>query len=185
MEPNDLQEAGKSILDKIPDIAFDWYARLIPGFICVALVEYIYRFKLDWIKDNFILVAMAAYIIGHLAQPFSSGLLLLKWENLKEKKDSLMLKAYSELIGFFSCFLFTLGLLLFKIVDNIQKDSGFKWQDYYLVLIVSMILFAVAAYSRKIAYDRKYRNQKKEAKEADAKKDVPAFRYVIRTFGRR
>jgi len=162
MEPNELQESTKSILDKIPDIAFDWYARFVPGFICLALVGYVYKVDLDWLKDKFTILALVAYLIGHILQPFSSGILQKMWPNLKVKKDPLLVKAYSELIGFFSCLLFAVGLLFVTIYIYVKDYKDIITYCEPWALVFSILLFTAAVGFRKKAYDRKLDNQKNE-----------------------
>lgn len=172
MDADQLKDSGKELADKIPDLAFDWYARLIPGFISFGLIEYVYRVDIKILLENFWLVALIAYIIGHLIQPFSSGILQKKFNNLRGKKNPLLSKAYSELIGFFSCFLFCVFFLLFKIIDNILNEIGFIYHTYYTILVVSILFFFLAVASRKKAYDRKYDDQHRSVPKTSRQKKL-------------
>lgn len=156
MDTDNVQDVGKEIFNKIPDLAFDWYARLIPGFICAFLIALIYRIEIKLILDNFLFAILTSYIIGHLIQPFSSGMLQRKYKTLAGKKHLLLSKAYSELVGFFSCFLFTSFLLLFKFFDDLLSDHPFKFDANYLILIGLLPFFLLTVSFRKKAYDRKH-----------------------------
>lgn len=162
MENDDLKNSSKELADKIPDLAFDWYARLIPGFISLCLVYYVYRIEITVILQNFWFVALIAYIVGHITQPFSSGILQRRFRNLRGKKSPLLSKAYSELIGFFSCLLLSLFFLTYKIIEDLLNDSSPTFHKYYIVLFSSILLFSMAVHSRKKAYDRKYLDQQQE-----------------------
>lgn len=162
MDSNEVPDSGKNLFDKIPDLAFDWYARLIPGLICFFLIEVVYHFDQDVMLKNSIFILLIAYIIGHITQPFSSGLLQRRFKNLRGKKGALLSKAYSELIGFFSCLLFSIAFLLFKLIDNMINEANMIQHQYYYILIAAIIIFWASVFSRKKAYDRKYKDQLEE-----------------------
>jgi hypothetical protein len=75
-------ESLNKLIEKIPDVWFDWYARFIPG--AIGILTYIhfkdkYPEKLDgWLVFIFILTS---YLIGHVIQPIS-GPLVKGLENL-------------------------------------------------------------------------------------------------------
>ncbi|WP_126245899.1 hypothetical protein [Chitinophaga rhizosphaerae] len=179
MSVEDFKEEGKSLFEKIPDIAFDWYARIIPGFICAFLVIYAFEIPLEKVTGNFLFFALAAYIIGHLVQPFSSGLLQRFYKNLRGKKLALLLKAYSELVGFVSCLLFSICLLIVTRWWNYYENIDRPFFPYYLVLTGAVVFFGFAVHFRKRAYDRKYEEQngptikppKQKVKESDPEED--------------
>ena len=168
MEENSLEDYGKQIFDKIPDIAFDWYARLIPGIICVSLLVLVNYINLAFISSNLAITVLIAYLIGHIIQPFSSGILQKKYPKLKGKKGPLLSKAYSELIGFFSCLLFTFLLLCYKITNQTILNESYSIENY-IILGFSLILFLFAVDLRKKAYYRKHLGQYSEKSKKSKK----------------
>ena len=107
-----LTDQGKEVADKIPDLWFDWYGRLLPGALLILLGIWKYNLSTEKVTENIWLIFAAGYLIGHLLQPFSSGLLQWKYDDLKGSKSKKLSKLYSELVGFFSCFL---GSVIFLI----------------------------------------------------------------------
>ena len=58
---------------KLPDVWYDWYARLIPGVIGVLLFAFSYDFVVRPLggSESF-LVLLFGYVAGHFVAPFSS-----------------------------------------------------------------------------------------------------------------
>lgn len=156
---NDIKDEAKGLFEKIPDIAFDWYARLIPGFICAALIQMVYRFDIKLILDNFLFALLASYIIGHLIQPFSSGILQRMFPNLRGKKLALLLKAYAELVGFASCLFFCVFFVVFLLFDDLALHYSQPTCQHYVILSLCAIFFFLATKMRKKAFDRKQGDQ--------------------------
>jgi hypothetical protein len=159
MNAEDLKDEGKSLLDKIPDIAFDWYARIVPGFICGFLIVFAFEIPLEKVSANFLFAALGAYIIGHLLQPFSSGLMQQYWPILRGKKLPLLLKAYAELIGFGSCLFFSIFLFPFALIWNLCNGIRQPFFIYYMPLLLAVAFFVLTVLLRKKAYDRKHHDQ--------------------------
>jgi len=151
---NNMYDYGKQISDKIPDIAFDWYARLIPGVICIMQLVLLGKIELEFISENLLIILLIAYMIGHVIQPFSSGILQRKYPNLRGKKDPLLSKAYSELVGFFSCLILAIVILIFEIYCLFFTNNARVMIEFSFV-----VLFLFAVKFRIKAYNRKYEDQ--------------------------
>lgn len=174
MEDNNIQDYGKQVFDKIPDIAFDWYARLVPGIIGISLLVITDDIKIDFLSKNLGISILIAYLIGHITQPFSSGILQKKYSKLKEKKGPLLSKAYSELVGFFSCVIFTFAIIIYKIINQFVLSESAYSKGTYVSLILSLLLFLLAVNLRRKAYYRKYKGQTEKiekSKKSDKKND--------------
>jgi hypothetical protein len=151
----------KELIEKMPDVWFDWFARLIPGCVGVSLYTIVIEKNYDLIFDNFIFFLFLGYIIGHIIQPISSGLINYYLKGIAKRKNEIVSKAYAEFAGFVSLFIISFLLL---IVKTIKDDLGCIWRflstDYALLIIIT-VLFGLLSYLRKIALLRKI-NQNKD-----------------------
>ncbi|MBI1312961.1 hypothetical protein GC176_16850 [bacterium] len=60
-------------LGKLPDVCFDWYARLLPGVSGLGLFFLVSdQFSLPQNATELILFLFTGYVIGHILQPASS-----------------------------------------------------------------------------------------------------------------
>lgn len=63
---------SEKLIDKIPDIYFDWYARLLPGIIALTIYFYAGNKAPDTSAAFLLIYAAISYTAGHIAQPLSS-----------------------------------------------------------------------------------------------------------------
>lgn len=87
-------ESGEKLVEKIPDVWFDWFARFIPGAAGVLIYYFLHDNGVPndidgWTVFFFIMVS---YLIGHSLQPLSGR--LVKWTELAV--DSLFYKGKRE-----------------------------------------------------------------------------------------
>jgi len=144
-----------NIADKIPDIYFDWYARLLPG--CAAVFAFLYKaepHQIELAKENQFVAIFIAYLIGHFIQPISSFIVKRleycwgdeeKLENYKrsgttkgplEKKAS---KAHAEAVSMFSTSILILGIAFY------YQECACPLNSYYLLLSIFLLLSAFAS----------------------------------------
>lgn len=60
----------EKIFEQIPDVWFDLYARLIPGFFCVITAGFLF-FDIQP-TNQLLLIFVLSYVVGHIAQPIAS-----------------------------------------------------------------------------------------------------------------
>lgn len=77
----------ETLADKLPDVWFDWYARLIPGTIGLT----IYLLGIDYFcklpdLSQIVAVMFGGYLVGHVFQPVSS-FFVKKIENLYKNEN--------------------------------------------------------------------------------------------------
>ena len=60
------------LLEKLPDVYFDWYARFIPGIIAIVYYLYIKQPSFNASFNCIFLYAIISYLLGHVIQPASS-----------------------------------------------------------------------------------------------------------------
>ena len=142
---------GEKIVEKIPDVHFDWYARLIPGSIAVAL--YFILSKAPYTIDGWhlFLYAAWAYALGHLAQPLASCVVKLiqkaigtdeeKYERatqIRELKPRTLnvSKAYAETVGMLSTFILISAALI--IVNYQVKIESIAYSILIYLLFATM-----------------------------------------------
>ena len=148
----------EKLAEKIPDIYFDWYARLIPGVIALS---YFFYMKPENFKAEGVYIAIyiaIAYLLGHSIQPMSSFLVeyLQKIVNsdedryAKAKQNSeyssitaKVSKAYSEAVSMLSTFLLLLVVYLYT------KYGDLVWFFFFPYLITAT-LERVSSRKRKI-----------------------------------
>jgi hypothetical protein len=162
----------KDIFKLLPDIHFDWYARLIPGTvgICVFLLNN--NSYVDKVLKNIPVVAALAYLIGHFGQSPASYVVKLfeeyfveESENTKYKKlkgqteltalQNKISKAHAEAVGMVSTALVLLAVLLcrFFSVEWKIKDLGVGGIVVALAVpaLLGMMIERVFARKRKIS----------------------------------
>lgn len=66
-------ESGEKLIEKIPDVWFDWFARFIPGAAGVLIYFLLHESKIPseidgWTVFFFVILS---YLIGHVIQPLS------------------------------------------------------------------------------------------------------------------
>ena len=166
---------GEAIPDKIvgalPDIWFDWYARLIPGSFALGLYLYLSGFKTpDDINAVLVFVFLAfGYAIGHFLQPAAEWLIKFAERShhhedvyVVAKHDPLIgpsllnkvSKAHAEAVSMLAC---ALGLL-FNILWFWYWGSRHLVHKYWGLAVCVYLL--VAAYERTSARDRKIKDLK-------------------------
>src|SRR3954454_11699398 len=147
------------LIGALPDIWFDWYARLIPGSLTLGLYLYFSDYKVPAeIKAVPVFVLLASgYVIGHLLQPAAESLVKVaerkhghEKEYVVAKHDPLVgpsllnkvSKAHAEAVSMLSC---ALGLL---------GNTVWFWYLGHLDLRQKMLAFSVLAYLLFAAYER-------------------------------
>lgn len=71
----------EAIINKIPDVYFDWYARFLPGSIGVVGYFYFSTSKPEISTSFLFLYVFLAYLTGHIIQPIA-GYTVKKIEHL-------------------------------------------------------------------------------------------------------
>jgi len=106
MAEENTSDGMTHVVEALPDVWFDWYARLIPG--CLALGLYL---SLRGTLNDMIIASRRAhtplveaadivvflgigYVVGHCLQPVSE--LLIKWLEDRYKKEAIYAKAKRE-----------------------------------------------------------------------------------------
>ncbi len=150
-----MKDEIKSLTDKIPDVWFDWYGRLIPGCIGIIIYISIFRDNYEFLFKNFLKLLFLAYLIGHIFQPFSSGLINFWMKDISKRKTKIVSKSYAELVGFISILIIALVLLILYII----KNTWLKLYDFlktdYILLILLLILSLITVLLRRKALLRK------------------------------
>lgn len=153
---------SEKLVDKIPDVFFDWYGRLIPGVFVVML----YYFECGSLPSKIrgtelFLLGAIAYIIGHFLQPLSSRIAVcLRKENLEVtyrkairqdriKSTALVTKAHAEAVSMFSS---ALGALAVWVLCSLKDSSSAGCHLFVVAAIV-----AALGFERVDARDRKIR----------------------------
>ncbi|WP_375583460.1 hypothetical protein [Cyclobacterium xiamenense] len=149
-----MKEAIEKLTEKIPDIWFDWYARLLPGCLAISFYLITNDIPMNSVRENGLVLLFSGYLLGHLIQPLSSGLINLFSDRIKRKKAKLVSKAYAEFVGFFSLALLTVLLIVMDYAKAKQPELFKIVADtYFLVLILALVV--VATLSRRKALLRK------------------------------
>ncbi len=151
------------IAENLPDVFFDWYARLLPG--CVGICTYL--LGIEYFKQippisNVISLMVLGYLIGHCLQPFS-GYFVKKMEEkynhekiysvakahkeVKSESTAKVSKAHAEANSMFSCMVITLpNIIYFSIIHN--------WILSFLLLTLAIYFFFMTK-ERVFARDKK------------------------------
>jgi hypothetical protein len=161
---------------KIPDLWYDFYARLLPGAAFVGAIYILLPGAPSWPTpfQTIILVAVG-YVCALVSQPLASPLSHLihwlvagrKWyyvesvgKKLTAHEASILDKMHGEVTFFTQGFVLTLVLLIAQIVPRF----GFE-QDLCLTVIAAVLLLAlavIAAFRRKWRADRGLKLSKNE-----------------------
>lgn len=80
--------AVNKLMEKIPDIYFDWYARLLPGAIGIALFFHMSNSTPTISASYLVLYAIIAYVSGHVVQPAASMIVGLLQLAIKTDEDT-------------------------------------------------------------------------------------------------
>lgn len=144
--------SADQIIDKIPDVYFDWYARLLPGLVAACLYFYLNEVNLSKLTVSLLIAYLfAAYIAGHIIQPVSS-FLVDKIQKLigtdeehytyaKSKPElkffaSKVSKAHSEAVSMFSSSLLVAAVVMISR-ERIELSSCWEFLIlYFLVMAV-------------------------------------------------
>jgi len=145
----------EKLIDKIPDIYFDWYARFLPGVIAIIFYFLIGQEAPVITATYLFIYAATAYVLGHIIQPLSSLLVLgiqktigcneAKYEAAKKNEQltsptSKVSKAHAESVGMLSS-----GLLIILAAYYLNI-----WNYISIGLIAYLILSSVErAFARK------------------------------------
>ena len=142
----------KEIMNKFPDIYFDWYARLIPWAIGFGYYLLLNNFKLEKLSLSMIIFfVIASYILGHIVQPISSFFISLLQKLIKsneniyrnakkqDKHKNLILKvskAHAEAVGMLSS-----ALLVFVISLYLNKFDTLTYIlfSYFIIATIERV----------------------------------------------
>lgn len=82
-----MSDTISKVIESLPDVWFDWYARLLPGSLGVVAFAYASG-KLNAIPNagEIVSILMLGYILGHLIQPLA-GFLTKRIEVLHGKEE--------------------------------------------------------------------------------------------------
>lgn len=141
--------AAEKIAERITDIQFDWYARLLPGGVAVVFYFYLSGDRPDYAAGVLVACTMVAYLLGHAVQPLSG--FCIGWLQRKIDTDdeaariyreykqefgrdhlsSVVLKAHAEATGMFSA-----AVLLPCVIIFLGKNSalGVSLALYFLLM---------------------------------------------------
>ena len=162
-----MSDTSESILKSIPDVWFDWYARLVPGIFGVA----IFIFLSGEADPNFpvaslVLFLVFAYVVGSVIAP-PSTLVAKTLDHLiaddskytKKKREAKtefdwiplrnVSKAHSEAVGMLSC-----GLLLLT-------NTIYYWNSPLIsrsFCVAGILYFSAFFVERSVARRRKIRD---------------------------
>jgi hypothetical protein len=152
------------IADKIPDVYFDWYARLIPGL--AASGAYLFKATPDVLSlaiEHTVIVFFIAYLVGYFIQPISSSIVkrfeyayggekaLEEHKRSGISKDSLETKAskaHAEAVSMMSAALLIFVVTIYYLIKSCD------WDFVYLGLVVFLLISAflsIRSRKRKIA----------------------------------
>lgn len=153
---------SEKLVDKIPDVFFDWYGRLIPGVFVVMLYYFECGSLPAKIKGiELFLLGVIAYIIGHFLQPLSSRIAVcLRKQNLEVryrkaigqdriKSTALVTKAHAEAVSMFSS---ALGAIAVWVLCSLKDSDAAGCHLFVVAAIV-----AALGFERADARDRKIR----------------------------
>ena len=140
---------------KIPDLWYDFYARLLPGGLFVTAIYVLWPVPLDWPSPSKMVVLVAAgYVSALVSQPVASPLShLIHWlvagrkchhverigKGLNPHEASILDKMHGEVTFFTQCFVLTLVLLI------VQSVPRFGLQQERCLTSVAALVFLVLA----------------------------------------
>lgn len=144
------------LANKIPDIHFDWYARIIPGTVALIYYFYISNIIPEITTSLLLTYGFFSYILGHIVQPMSSFGIKNIYKRVEcneslfstSKKNSdlsklidLVEKSHAEATGMFSSFiLVSLIFIYIKIIQN--ENFSLQTQEFISFAIILYFLFA-------------------------------------------
>jgi hypothetical protein len=138
----------------LPEVWFDWYARLIPGCVGITLYYWFLSLPFHFKVEEIFLFIFLGYIIGHIIQPLSSKVVtLIPGKKLEPRTDRLTSKAYSELISMCSCFFVTIIVLIW----GISKTESIPDKKYFVIALL-LLYFLVGTWLRADATDKKVKS---------------------------
>ncbi len=160
----------EKLIEKIPDVWFDWYVRFIPGAIGILIYVFIHNKFPNQIDFGVIFFfILISYLIGHILQPLTGsivkGLELLldslykksrEKDYSKAKSDSdfnpssigKVNKAHAEANSMLSIFIVTL-------INIFVSPTG---HDYTLLIMIAPFYFLTATIGRIWARRRKIKD---------------------------
>lgn len=156
------------LLDKLPDVYFDWYARVLPGIISIIYYFYITNATFNNCESNLFLYAVISYVAGHSVQPISSFCVrklnkFYKTDESVYKKARMdnslysltnkVSKAYAESVGMVSTAILLFIIFAFYILHLIP--TGEFTCDKILISIISILFFIFSSIERILARKRK------------------------------
>ena len=152
----------KPLIQKLPDVWFDWYARFLPGSLGLTLYVLVEKqIPVELSGTYLVLLALLAYLIGHILQPISGFIVKQiektfkneqKYESAKQKnaQSNEMIrkvsKAHAEASGMMSCFF---AVIFTIFASSICNRTIITW------LVILALYFLVASYERVYARNRK------------------------------
>ena len=117
-----MSDASESVLKSIPDIWFDWYARLVPGIFGTAIFVFLSgKFEPILPVSSLLIFLIFAYVVGSIIAPLSTFMAKSldhlisaddeKYASQKRKANTEndwiplrnVSKAHSEAVGMLSC----------------------------------------------------------------------------------
>jgi uncharacterized protein involved in cysteine biosynthesis len=152
----------------IPDLWYDFYARLLPGGLFVAAIYILWPGAPSWPTPlQAVILVAAGYVSALVSQPLASPLShLIHWlvaggecyyvENIGKKLNphevSILDKMHGEVTFFTQCFVLAVVLLIAQIVPRFNLE-----QELCLTFVAAiglLVLAAITAYRRKWRADR-------------------------------
>lgn len=159
-----MSNSVEKVVDKLPDVLFDWYARFLPGCLGVGIYMYLSpKFTVIPSGGEIVLYLFAGYMIGHILQPIASFLVrqLAKLicdedkytkaqhaENPNIAMISLVKKAYAEAV---SMFLMLLVILMNWIWFHADPRVGSAWWWAAAAYFLGATIERIVARRRKIS----------------------------------
>jgi len=164
-----MSDSLNKAIEKLPDIWFDWYARLLPGCFGVALYLYLSsEIPSTPTTPHVFLFLFFGYGLGHILQPLSSCLVKYwekkrfgneeKYERAKaddsvsESSRNKVSKAHAEANSMLS---FALALILNMVHFWLSPKLNNFWFWFWFWPSVSLVYFLVMAIERTYARNRK------------------------------
>jgi hypothetical protein len=161
---------------KIPDLWYDFYARLLPGTAFVGAIYVLWPGPPSWPDplQTIVLVAVG-YFSALVSQPLASPLShLIHWlvarrkryyvesigKKLSPHEASILDKMHGEVTFFTQCFVLTLVLLIAQIMPRLKLEQELCLTS--IAAIVLLVLAVITAFRRKWRADRGLKLSKNE-----------------------
>lgn len=158
-----MDDALDKIAEKLPDLHFDWYARLLPGLAAVMLfLVGGSSAQQKYMEDHPWQIVLVAYLVGHFIQPASSWIVKemekrkgreKTYADYKARSDRLLdlvgkvSKAHAEAVSMMSTAFLSVALFAWHAL----RDCEYEW--IYLVIALVCFIFSrerIGARGRKI-----------------------------------